>query len=126
MIVGIGVDICEVSRMAAFLERQGERAHERLFSGEEVRYCLRRRRSAQSFAARFAAKEAVMKLFGTGWSQGIRWRDIEVVRAPGGPPGIRLHGEAAQRAQRMGIARIHLSITHSGDNAMAHVIGETA
>ncbi|MEK7469742.1 MAG: holo-ACP synthase [Planctomycetota bacterium] len=126
MIIGTGVDICEISRMEALLSRRGDRAHDRLFTQEEVRYCSGKARPAQSFAARFAAKEAVMKLLGTGWSQGIRWRDIEVKRGKGGPPSIALHGEAAKRAERMGIRRIHLSITHSGDIALVNVIGETA
>ena len=112
--------------MEALLSRRGEKVHERLFTEEEVRYCSGKACPAQSFAARFAAKEAVMKLLGTGWSQGVRWRDIEVRRGKGGPPTIALYGEASKRADRMGIARIHLSITHSGDIALVHVIGETA
>lgn len=126
MIVGTGIDICEIGRMESLLARRGEKARERLFTKEETAYCARKARPAQSFAARFAAKEAVMKLLGTGWSAGVRWRDIEVVRGKGGPPSIRLHGEAARRAERMGIRRVHLSITHSGDTAMAQVIGEGA
>lgn len=126
VIIGTGIDICEISRMEAMLSRRGEKAHERLFTSDEVRYCAAKARPAQSFAARFAAKEAVMKMLGTGWSNGVRWRDIEVRRGKGGPPAIQLHGEAARRAERMGIRRVHVSITHSGDLAVVHVIGEGA
>lgn len=125
MIIGTGIDICEISRMEALLSRRGDKTHDRLFTPEEVRYCESKARPAQSFAARFAAKEAVMKMLGTGWSAGVRWRDIEVRRGKGGPPTIQLYGEAALRAERMGIKRVHLSITHSGDLAVVHVIGET-
>ncbi len=125
MIIGTGIDICEISRMEALLARRGTTVHARLFTPDEVRYCESKARPAQSFAARFAAKEAVMKMLGTGWSAGVRWRDIEVRRGKGGPPSIQLYGEAAQRAERMGIKRVHLSITHSGDLAVVHVIGET-
>lgn len=126
VIIGTGIDICEISRMEALLARRGEKAHERLFTAGEVRYCTAKARPGQSFAARFAAKEAVMKLLGTGWSNGVRWRDIEVKRGRGGPPAIELHGEAARLAQRLNIGKIHLSITHSGDIALVHVIGESA
>lgn len=112
--------------MEGLLSRQPDRTHDRLFTPDEVKYCTSKARPAQSFAARFAAKEAVMKMLGTGWSAGVRWRDIEVRRGKGGPPSIELHGEAAKRAKRMKIGRIHLSITHSGDLAIVHVIGETA
>ncbi|MCE9584966.1 MAG: holo-ACP synthase [Planctomycetes bacterium] len=126
MIIGTGIDVCEISRMEGLLSRRGPQAQDRLFTSEEVRYCSAKARPSQSFAARFAAKEAVMKMLGTGWSNGVRWRDIEVRRGKGGPPAIQLYGVAAKRAETMGIQRIHLSITHSGDLAIVHVIGETA
>jgi len=126
MITGTGIDLCEVPRMERFLARRGDKALERLFTADEVRYCARKAHPAQSYAARFAAKEAVMKLLGTGWSAGVRWRDIEVVRGKGGPPTIRLHGIAARRAEKLGIHNIHLSLTHTDVTALAQVIGEGA
>ncbi len=127
MIVAIGTDVIEVERVQRAVDHptRGERFRRRVFTAGEIAYCLKRRRHAESFAARFAAKEAVMKALGTGYAKGVWWRDIEVVRTAG-PPRIVLHGGAAARAAQLGIARWHLSLTHAAGQAMAQVIAEGA
>jgi holo-[acyl-carrier protein] synthase len=127
MIVAIGTDAIEVERVRRAVDhaRWGERFRQRVFTAGEVAYCARRRRSAESFAARFAAKEAVMKALGTGYANGVWWRDIEVVRESGAPRLV-LRGGAAARAAALGITRWHLSLTHTAGQALAYVIAETA
>ncbi|MGC2421920.1 MAG: holo-ACP synthase [Candidatus Acidiferrales bacterium] len=124
MIVGLGLDIAEVDRMGAAIERHGAPFLERLFTPAEISYCEQHRNRFERYAARFAAKEAAMKALGTGWSRGVRWRDIEVTNEPGGKPTLRLAGVAAELAARMGVKTISLSITHSGNLALAQVIFE--
>jgi len=124
MILGTGVDIAEVPRIRATIERFGDRFLRRIFTEGEIRYCERKTRRFESYAARFAAKEAGMKALGTGWSRGVRWRDIEVVRPKGQRPTIQFHGEAAAIAARLGTKNIALSITHTSEEALAHVILE--
>jgi holo-[acyl-carrier protein] synthase len=124
MIVGTGVDIAEVPRIRETIERFGDRFLRRIFTEGEIRYCERKARRFESYAARFAAKEAGMKALGTGWSRGVRWRDIEVVRPKGQRPTIQFHGEAAAIAARLGTKNIALSITHTSEEALAHVILE--
>ncbi len=125
MIVGTGVDIAEVPRIRESIERFGERFLRRVFTDGEIQYCDRKKTSRfESYAARFAAKEAGMKALGTGWNHGVRWRDIEVVRAKGQRPTIQFHGQAAVFAQRLGTRNIALSITHTREQALAHVILE--
>src|SRR5882762_3925689 len=116
MIVGLGVDVCDVARIRRALEgRIGARFRARVFTRAEQAYCEARRRGRfASYAARFAAKEAAMKALGTGWAQGVGWRDFEVVRARSGPPRIVLHGRAAVLARRRGMARWLLALTHTG------------
>jgi holo-[acyl-carrier protein] synthase len=125
MIVGIGMDLVSVERIAALLERRGERALRRLFAPGEVAYCRARGRPAVSFAARFAAKEAFFKALGTGWSGGMAWWEVEVVSAESGAPALRLSGLAAQEAEARGARRYHLSLTHTDDLAGAYVILES-
>jgi holo-[acyl-carrier protein] synthase len=125
MILGTGVDIAEVSRIRESIERFGDRFLHRIFTEGEIRYCERKARRFESYAARFAAKEAGMKALGTGWSHGVRWRDIEVVRPKGQRPTIQFHGEAAAIAARLGTKNIALSLTHTSDEALAHVILES-
>jgi holo-[acyl-carrier protein] synthase len=125
MIVGLGLDIAEIDRIEAAIVRHGAPFLERLFTPYEVAYCENHKGRYERYAARFAAKEAAMKALGTGWSQGVRWRDIEVTREPSGKPTLRLEGVAAQIAQRMGVKNISLSITHSGNLALAEVIFES-
>lgn len=126
MIAGIGVDVCEVDRIRCALEApHGARFRARVFTDAEQAYCEARRRGRfESYAARFAAKESVMKVLGTGWSRGVTWRDIEVVRAPGEPPGLRLHGQAAAIARRQGMKRWLLTVSHSRTSAIAWVVAE--
>lgn len=125
MIVGLGLDIAEIDRIEAAITRHGAPFLERLFTPAEVAYCEKYKGRYERYAARFAAKEAAMKALGTGWSHGVRWRDIEVTREPSGKPTLRLEGVAADIAQRMGVKNISLSITHSGNLALAEVIFES-
>ncbi len=125
MIVGTGIDVVEVPRMAAAIERFGERFLQRIFTQGEIRYCQSKANRVERFAARFAAKEAGMKALGTGWNHGVRWRDVEVQRKPGGRPTLVFHGVAAQFAQKLGMNYAALSLTHTAAEAIAHVILES-
>src|SRR6185436_3222622 len=111
----------DIERIAATIERYGERFVHRIFTDGEVAYCARRRVPAIHFAGRFAAKEAAMKALGTGHSHGVLWRDVEIVRR-GGPPQLRLHGGAARRFQAIGGRSSLVTITHSDELAMAQVL----
>lgn len=124
MIVGTGIDIAEVQRIRQALERFGERFLRRVFTDDEMRYCDSKANRAERYAARFAAKEAAMKALGTGWNHGIRWRDVEVRRQPGGRPTILFHGKAAEFAARLGAAHVALSLSHTAEQAIAQVILE--
>ena len=122
-IVGHGVDLVEVARIAALLDEHGPRFVRRCFTEAEQAYAESgRRRRAERYAARFAGKEAVLKALGTGWRQGIAWRDIEVRRQPSGRPTLALTGGGAERADRLGIDHWHLSLSHAGGYAVASVI----
>jgi holo-[acyl-carrier protein] synthase len=125
VIVGLGLDITEVDRITAAIERRGAAILERLYTPREVAYCERHKNKFERYAARFAAKEATMKALGTGWRLGVRWRDIEVVNAPGGKPILNLEGVARNFADRLGVTNISLAITHSGNLALAQVIFES-
>lgn len=124
MIVGLGLDIAEIDRIEAAIKRHGAPILERLFTPKEVAYCEKHRNKFERYAGRFAAKEAAMKALGTGWSRGVRWRDIEVIREPSGRPTLRLEGAAGQVAARLGVKNISITITHSGNLALAEVIFE--
>ncbi len=125
MIVGLGLDIAEIDRIEAAITRYGAPFIERLFTPSEVSYCESHRNRYERYAGRFAAKEAAMKALGTGWRHGIRWRDIEVTREPSGKPTLRLEGVARQFADRLGVKNITVTITHSGNLALAQVIFES-
>jgi holo-[acyl-carrier protein] synthase len=125
MIVGTGVDITEVGRIKASMERFGERFLKRVFTSAEVRYCLDKANAAERLAARFAAKEAGMKAIGTGLSHGVTWHSVEVVRFPGQRPTLKFTGKAAEIAARLGCKRTHLSLSHTADQAIAYVILES-
>jgi holo-[acyl-carrier protein] synthase len=125
MIVGTGIDIAEVDRIAQAIARFAGRFKERVFTPEEIRYCESKANKAERYAGRFAAKEAAMKAIGTGWSRGVRWRDIEVRRFPGSRPTIAFHGKAGEIFAKLGGVRAHLSITHTAQSAMAQVILES-
>jgi len=124
MIVGLGLDIAEIDRIEAAISRHGAPLLERLFTPAEAAYCERYKNRFERYAGRFAAKEAAMKALGTGWSRGVRWRDVEVVREPGGRPTLRLAGVARKIADGLGVKNISLTITHSGNFALAQVIFE--
>jgi len=125
MIVGTGIDITEVPRIREVIERHGERFLKRIFTEGEIQYCESKANRMERYAARFAAKEAGMKAIGTGWNHGVRWRDIEVARKPGGRPTLLLHGKAAEFAAKLGTTNIALSLTHTAEEAMAQVILES-
>jgi len=120
-IIGLGLDATDINRIADTIERYGERFLHRIFTENEIAYCTRRRVPAIHFAGRFAAKEAAMKALGTGYSQGVVWRDVEVVRR-GGPPQLQLHGGAGRRFTSIGGRTSLLTITHSDDLALAEVL----
>jgi len=124
VIVGIGIDVAEVKRIRAVIESQGERFLRRVFTLEEVAYCEKFKNKYERYAGRFAAKEAAMKALGTGWSRGVRWVDVEVVRQRGGRPVLQLHGEARKIADRLAVKHISMSITHTAEQAFAQVIFE--
>jgi holo-[acyl-carrier protein] synthase len=120
-VIGSGLDATEIARIARSIEHYGDRFLRRVFTEGEVRYCQRRRDSAASFAARFAAKEAAMKALGTGHSRGVFWTGVEVVRHHG-PPTLRFHGGAAARLVELGATDSLLTLTHTRDLALAHVL----
>jgi holo-[acyl-carrier protein] synthase len=124
MIVGTGIDIAEVVRVRAARARFGERFETRVFTDDEIRYCRSKPNADERFAARFAAKEAALKALGTGWRGGIRWRDVEVRREPGGRPTVVFAGKAAEVASRLGATRASLSLSHTAEHAIASVILE--
>ena len=125
MIVGTGVDLAEVRRIRDSVERFGARFIDRVFTPGEIAYVERKANRFERYAARFAAKEAGMKAIGTGWKRGVRWQDFEVANLPSGKPTLRLHGAAARIAGEMGVKSISLSITHTSEYGMAHVILES-
>jgi len=125
VIVGMGIDIAEVGRIKGAIERHGEVFLRRLFTAKEREYCERFKNRYERYAGRFAVKEAAMKALGTGWSRGVRWVDIEVVRQKGGRPTVALAGEARKIAERLGVKNIALSITHTAEQAYAQVIFES-
>ena len=125
MIVGLGVDIADVARVKAAIERHGEVFLRRIYTAKEREYCEQFRNKYERYAGRFAAKEAAMKALGTGWSRGVRWLDAEVVRPPNGRPTMALAGQARKIAEQMGVKRIVLSITHTDSQALAQVILES-
>jgi holo-[acyl-carrier protein] synthase len=125
MIIGLGVDITEVDRIAAAIARSGILFLRRVYTPAEIAYCEKHRNRAERFAGRFAAKEAAMKALGTGWARGVRWVDIEVVREPSGKPTLKLSGASHEIALGLGVKHIALTITHTGNTALAQVIFES-
>jgi len=124
VIVGSGVDLCEVERIKEAIARHGRRFVERIYTPREIAYAESKANRYERFAARFAAKEAGMKALGTGWRGGVRWQDFEVTNLPSGRPTLQFHGKAAEYAQKLGVENISLSITHTSVQAMALVILE--
>lgn len=124
MILGTGIDLAEVTRVREAIERYGDKFVQRIYTPLEIAYVERKANKYERYAARFAAKEAGMKAIGTGWRKGVRWHDFEVVNLPTGRPTLRLHGVAAEVASKLGVERIHLSLTHTAEQGMAFVILE--
>jgi len=125
MIVGLGVDIAEVARIQTAIARRGPAFLRRVFTAAEIDYCERFKNKFERYAGRFAAKEAAMKALGTGWRAGVRWVDLEVVREESGRPTMVISGQAGKIAQKLGVKRIALSITHTETQALAQVIFES-
>jgi holo-[acyl-carrier protein] synthase len=125
MIVGLGTDLIEVSRVRRSVDRYGDKFLRRVYTATEVAYAMSKRNFAERLAGRFAVKEAGMKAIGTGWRRGVTWHDFEVVNEPGGRPTLRFTGAARQIAASLGVGRTSVSITHTADMAMAVVILES-
>jgi holo-[acyl-carrier protein] synthase len=124
VILGTGVDLAEVPRIKASIERYGEKFIRRIYTPAEIAYVERKANKFERYAARFAAKEAGMKAIGTGWRRGVTWQDFEVANLPSGKPTLLLHGVAARFAEKLGVKNVALSITHTAELGMAHVILE--
>jgi holo-[acyl-carrier protein] synthase len=124
MILGTGIDLAEVDRIRDAIGRHGDRFVRRIYTEAEIAYVERKANRFERYAGRFAAKEAGMKAIGTGWKRGVSWQDFEVSNLPSGRPTLRLRGEAARIAEKMGVKSISLSITHTAQLGMAHVILE--
>ena len=124
MVLGLGSDLIEIARIEASIARFGDRFLGRVFTASEIAYCRSKRNAAESFAARFAAKEAGAKALGTGISHGIAWPEIEVRREPTGRPTLHWSGRAQERAAALGVRRTSLTLTHSRNVAMAVVVIE--
>lgn len=121
MIRSLGVDLVEVDRIQAAVSRWGDRFLRRVYTEAEIDYCFNKGEKYRSLAARFAAKEAVMKALGTGWGRGVRWVDIEVVRRPGCAPEVALHGESGRLGRG---ARFLVSLSHTREHAIAFIVVE--
>jgi len=125
MIVGIGIDIVEIARIRRAVEGQsGARFVDRIYTAGEAKYCRSQRDPVPHFAARFAAKEALFKALGTGWAEGVTWRDVEVTRSGGEAPELQLRGAAAARSRALGTTRVHVTLSHSDTTAVAVVVLE--
>jgi holo-[acyl-carrier protein] synthase len=125
MIVGSGIDVCEVDRIQTAIQSSyGHRFVERVFTQLEIAYAESKANKFERYAARFAAKEAGMKALGTGWRGGLSWRDLEVANLPSGRPTLRLNGKAAEIAEQLGVRQISLSLTHTAAQGVAVVILE--
>jgi holo-[acyl-carrier protein] synthase len=124
MVLGLGTDLIEIERVQASMDRFGERFLDRVFTEGEIAYCMRKKQSAESFAARFAAKEAGAKALGTGISRGVSWKEIEVRREIGQRPTLHFSGRAQELADAIGVRRVQLSLSHSRKLAMATALIE--
>jgi holo-[acyl-carrier protein] synthase len=125
LIVGTGIDLAEVDRIRAAIERHGRRFIDRIYTENEIAYVERKANRFERYAARFAAKEAGMKAIGTGWRRGVRWKDFEVANLPSGRPVLHFHGVAAEFARKLGVRNVALSLTHTAQQGMAFVILES-
>jgi holo-[acyl-carrier protein] synthase len=125
MVLGLGTDLIEIERVQTSMDRFGERFLHRVFTSGEIAYCMRKKQPAESFAARFAAKEAGAKALGTGISRGVSWQEIEVKREIGQRPTLHFSGRAGELAEAMGVRRVQLSLSHSRKLAMAVALVES-
>lgn len=122
-IIGHGIDLVDLDRIASMIDRHGERFLERVFTDGERAYAdAGGKRTVERYAARFAAKEAVFKAIGTGWRSGITWRDVDVVREPSGAPSVRVSGRCREIADERGVAQWLISLSHTDRTAIASVI----
>ena len=121
-VIGIGTDITECLRIAQMIERHGELFINRVFTQHEIQYCQSRMHATQHFAGRWSAKEALLKVLGTGWRCGISWRDIEILGDGNSPPQVVFHGEASKVADGLGIQRVMLTISHCRSHATAYAL----
>lgn len=126
MIIGTGIDIIEIGRIKKVLEKHQDRFLKKILSEKEIEYCTKKAGTAQHIAGRFAAKESVMKVLGTGWAHGVDWKNIVIAPLKlNGRPEVELLGKAAKHAEKMGIRKIFLSISHSDHYAVAFAVGES-
>lgn len=123
MIIGLGTDIVEISRIAQMIERHGEHFLNRIYTTDEITYCQKRKHSYEAFAGRWAAKESVMKVLGTGFIKGIGWQDIEVLSQQSGKPVVHLRGSTSEFADQLGISEVLITISHCRTYATATAIG---
>jgi holo-[acyl-carrier protein] synthase len=124
-VISHGVDLVDCRRLAEAIEQHGDRFLHRVYTPLELDYCIGKKRQTEHLAGRFAAKEAVLKVLGTGWRDGISWTDIEVRNDPSGQPRIFLTGRCRQVADGLGLADILISISHIDTHAIASAIGVT-
>ena len=121
-VIGLGTDIIECLRIAKMIEKHGELFLNRVYTRSEIAYCSSRKGANQSYAGRWAVKEAVLKAMGTGWSRGIRWKDIEVVTDLTGKPSVAIHGVAKEICDELGISEVLISLSHCRSHATATAI----
>jgi holo-[acyl-carrier protein] synthase len=124
VVIGLGTDLIEIARIQRSLDRFGDSFLRRVYTPGEVAYCMAKKNSAESLAARFAAKEAGAKALGTGISRGVGWREFEVRRRPGQRPELHLSGRAAEIAAQLGVRTVSLSLSHSRELSIAVVVAE--
>lgn len=124
MIKGIGVDLIRVERLEKAVNRSGERFLSRVYCREELQYCRGQKNPFPHLAVRFAAKEAVLKTLGTGWGLGLGWKEVLIYHDQEGRPQVNLTGKAQERAKKMGIADIQISLSHEGDYALAFAVAQ--
>jgi len=123
-IIGIGTDITECARIASMIERHGELFTDRVYTDLENEYCSSRKAAVLHYAGRWCAKEAILKAIGTGWVRGITWRDMEIRNDEAGRPTVAIRGGVKEVVERLGIAKLHISISHSDHYATATAIAE--
>lgn len=124
MIKGVGADLIRVARLEKAVRRSGQRFLERVFASEELQYCQGKKNPFPHLAVRFAAKEAILKALGTGWGLGLGWKEVLIYHDEEGRPRVRLEGKAQERAQKMGVADILISLSHEGDYALAFAVAQ--